>query len=157
MGQPCAGLSPEKLAPLNVASVWLSPFKMRQPRNKEKNKDKGSGCFFDTAVPGPVQHSPSRVARALPPEILAYHVLNRRSGRLPMFEKPGDYAAFERTLAEAVAQTRLRIAAYSLMPNHWHLLIWPRRDGELSEVLRWITVTHTQRWHAHHKTSRAGI
>ena len=72
---------------------------------------------------------------------LAYHVLNRRVGRLPLFEKPSDYSAFERILAESVASTRLRIAAYSLMPNHWHLLIWPRRDGELSEVLRWITVT----------------
>ena len=42
------------------------------------------------------------------------------------------------------------------MPNHWHLLLWPRRDGELSEVLRWITVTHTQRWHAHHQTAGTG-
>jgi REP element-mobilizing transposase RayT len=47
------------------------------------------------------------------------------------------------------------IAAYCLMPNHWHLLLWPRSDGELSEVMRWITVTHTQRWHAHHHSSAA--
>ncbi|NGZ95924.1 MAG: hypothetical protein CV089_07300 [Nitrospira sp. WS110] len=87
---------------------------------------------------------------------LAYHVLNRRVGRLPLFEKPADYAAFEKILAEAHAATRLRIMAYCLMPNHWHLLLWPRRDGELSEVLRWITVTHTQRWHAHHKTAGTG-
>ena len=76
---------------------------------------------------------------------LAYHVLNRRVGRLPLFENPADYAAFETILAEAQAQTKIRIAAYFLMPNHWHLLLWPRHDGELSEVLRWITVTHTQR------------
>jgi putative transposase len=87
---------------------------------------------------------------------LAYHVLNRRVGRLPLFEKPADYAAFEKILAEAHAATRLRITAYCLMPNHWHLLLWPRRDGELSEVLRWITVTHTQRWHAHHQTAGTG-
>ena len=85
---------------------------------------------------------------------LAYHVLNRRVGRLPLFDKPADYAAFEKVLAEAHAQTR--IAAYCLMPNHWHLLLWPRHDGELSEVLRWITVTHTQRWHAHHHTAGTG-
>jgi putative transposase len=42
------------------------------------------------------------------------------------------------------------------MSNHWHLLQWPRYDGELSEVLRWITVTHTQRWHAHHHTAGTG-
>ena len=26
------------------------------------------------------------------------------------------------------------------MPNHWHHLLWLREDGELSEVMRWITV-----------------
>ena len=87
---------------------------------------------------------------------LAYHVLNRRVGRLPLFETPADYAAFETILQQAVAQTRIRIAAYCLMPNHWHLLLWPRSDGELSEVLRWITVTHTQRWHSYRNTAGTG-
>lgn len=87
---------------------------------------------------------------------LAYHVLNRRVGRLPLFETPADYSSFEKILAEAYEQTRIRITAYCLMPNHWHLLVWPRHDGELSEVLRWMTVTHTQRWHAHHHTAGTG-
>ncbi len=76
---------------------------------------------------------------------LAYHVLNRRVGRLPLFEKPADYAAFEKILQEAYERSGIRIAAYCLMPNHWHLLLWPQGDGELSEVMRWVTVTHTQR------------
>lgn len=75
---------------------------------------------------------------------------------MPLFEKSADYATFEKIVAEAHAATRLRIKAYCLMPNHWHLLVWPRRDGELSEVLRWITVTDTQRWHAYHKTAGTG-
>ena len=87
---------------------------------------------------------------------LAYHVLNRRVGRLSLFEQPADYAAVEKILAEAHAQTRIRITAYCLMPNHWHLLLWPRHDGELSEVVRWITVTHTQRWHGSHHTAGTG-
>lgn len=87
---------------------------------------------------------------------LAHHVLNRRVGRLRLFEKPADYAAFEQILQEAYDRTQIRIAAYCLMPNHWHLLLWPRQDGELSEVVRWITVTHTQRWHAHRHTAGTG-
>ena len=87
---------------------------------------------------------------------LACHVLNHRVGRLPLFETRADYVVFEQILAEIHAQTRIRIAAYSLMPTHWHLLLWPRQDGELSEVLRWITVTHTQRWHVHHDTAGTG-
>jgi len=87
---------------------------------------------------------------------LAYHVLNRRVGLMPLFETPADYAAFETVLQQAVAQTRIRIAAYCLMPNHWHLILLPRHDGELSEVLRWITVTHTQRWHVNRNTAGTG-
>ena len=87
---------------------------------------------------------------------IAYHVLNRRVGRLELFENPSDYSAFEKILAEASHRTGIRIAAYCLMPNHWHLLLWPRTDGELSDVMRWITVTHTQRWHAHRHSAGTG-
>jgi len=59
-------------------------------------------------------------------------------------------------LAEAHANTGIRVVAYCLMPNHRHLLLWPKHDGELSNVVRWITVTHTQRWHAHHQTAGTG-
>ncbi|GIW55685.1 MAG: hypothetical protein KatS3mg082_2089 [Nitrospiraceae bacterium] len=48
------------------------------------------------------------------------------------------------------------MTAYCLMPNHWHLLLRPRRDGELSEVMRHITVPPTQRWHAYHHTTGTG-
>ena len=75
---------------------------------------------------------------------------------MELFEKPADYSAFEKVLAEAHKRSGIRIAAYCLMPNHWHLLLWPRSDGELSEVMRWITVTHTQRWHAHRHSSGTG-
>ena len=87
---------------------------------------------------------------------LAYHVLNRSVGRRALFAKPGDYAAFERVLAEAWERTATRICCYCLMPNHWHMVLWPRADGELSEFLRWLTVTHTQRVHAHRGTAGYG-
>jgi REP-associated tyrosine transposase len=48
---------------------------------------------------------------------IAHHVLNRRVGRLELFEKPSDYSAFEKILAEAHRQTGTRVAAYYLMPN----------------------------------------
>lgn len=84
---------------------------------------------------------------------MAYHVLNRRVARLPLFDTDGDYAAFERILEEAIRRTGIRLSAYCVMPNHWHLLLWPRGDDELSETPRWLTVTHTQRWHAAHRTA----
>jgi REP element-mobilizing transposase RayT len=77
-------------------------------------------------------------------------------GRTTLFHKPGDYAAFEAVLRQAKDWQPMRLLAYCLMPNHWHLLLWPHGDGELSEFLRWLTLTHTQRWHAHHHSAGSG-
>ena len=85
-----------------------------------------------------------------------YHVLNRANGRLTIFEKPADYEAFEKVLLEAVERTQTRLLAYCVMPNHWHLVVWPRSDGELSRFVGWLTLTHTQRWHAHRHSAGAG-
>jgi putative transposase len=78
-----------------------------------------------------------------------YHVLNRANARLRIFHKDGDYAAFERVLVDALERVPgMRLLNYCLMPNHWHLLVKPRADGELSDFCRYLTLTHTQRWHA---------
>src|SRR5438094_624939 len=66
---------------------------------------------------------------------LVYHMLNRANARLTIFEDDGDFAAFERILAEAVTRYAMRLLAYCLMPNHFHLLLWPRGDADLSHFL----------------------
>ena len=85
-----------------------------------------------------------------------YHVLNRGVGRSTIFEHADDYLAFERVLQEAQEWLPMRLLSYSLMPNHWHLVVRPHKDGDLSEWMRWVTVTHTQRWHGKHKTLGTG-
>jgi|SRR5208283_3374074 len=85
-----------------------------------------------------------------------YHVLNRANARLPLFQKDGDYEAFERVLVQARERYDVPILGYCLMPNHWHLLLWPRTDGDLSRFVGWLTLTHTQRWHAHYQTVGCG-
>ena len=87
---------------------------------------------------------------------ITYHVLNRANARLALFEADQDYELFETVLAEAHERVGMRTLGYCLMPNHWHLVLWPRADGELSEFMRWLTVTHTQRWHAAHGTAGSG-
>ena len=89
---------------------------------------------------------------------MACHVLNRAVGRLTLFEEAEDYEAFERVLEQARERESLRILAYCIMPNHWHLVLWPRqgRDDQVSEFMRWLTVTHTQRWHARFGTTGTG-
>ena len=85
-----------------------------------------------------------------------YHVLNRANARMKIFRDDADYEAFERVLLEAVERTETRLLAYCVMPNHWHLVVWPRRDGELSEFVGWLTLTHTQRWHAFRQSIGSG-
>jgi putative transposase len=85
-----------------------------------------------------------------------YHVLNRANARMTIFDDDEDYEAFEKVLGQAVARTEMRLLAYCLMPSHWHLLVWPLKDGALSEFAGWLTLTHTQRWHAHRKSAGSG-
>lgn len=75
---------------------------------------------------------------------------------MTIFDDEGDYAAFETILEQAAERVDMRVIAYCLMPNHWHLVLWPRRDGDLSKFMGWLTLTHTQRWHAHRHTTGAG-
>jgi putative transposase len=40
----------------------------------------------------------------------------------------------------------MRILAYCLMPNHWHLVLYPKKDKDLSEFMRWLTTTHARQY-----------
>ena len=106
------------------------------------------------AVPRLLDGMPRRLRAACGGYV--YHVLNRSVARATLFHKPGDYAAFLKVLRQAHAFVPVRLLAFCLMPNHWHLLLWPEADGQLSEHLRWLTVTHTQRWHAHYHSAGTG-
>ena len=60
---------------------------------------------------------------------VVYHVLNRGNGRQRLFHKPGDYDAFVELLTDVKAAVPgVRVLAYCLMPNHWHLVLWPRDE-----------------------------
>jgi putative transposase len=85
-----------------------------------------------------------------------FHVLNRANSKRRIFERDRDYLAFERVLAEVQERVPMRILAWCLMPNHWHLLLWPQRDGDLSNYMRLVTLTHTQRLHAYRITTGTG-
>ena len=86
----------------------------------------------------------------------AYHVLNRAVGRRRIFRKTRDFEALEEIIPQAKERVPMRVLAWCLLSNHWHFVLWPRGDGDLSEFMRWLTVTHTQRWHAAHRTAGTG-
>lgn len=71
---------------------------------------------------------------------------------MKIFHKDKDYQAFEQILSEAKKKHPMRLLSYCLMPNHWHLVLYPYQDDDLANFMRWVTLTHTQRWHAHYKS-----
>jgi putative transposase len=86
-----------------------------------------------------------RIARHAPGG-LVYHVLNRGIGRMTLFENDADYVAFLRVVLRVLERTPMRICGYCLMPNHWHLVVWPRKHGDLARFMQQLTITHVRRW-----------
>jgi len=87
---------------------------------------------------------------------LVYHVLNRTVAGLPLFRKPADYEAFERIMLAAHERHPLRILAWCLMRNHWHFVVWPAAEGDVTAYFRWLAHTHAMRWHVAHQTVGRG-
>ena len=85
-----------------------------------------------------------------------YHVINRSNARVKIFDTDSDYKQFESILQEAVHTFKMRLLAYCIMPNHWHLVLCPRNDGDLSKCMGWLTNTHTRRWHTTKNTIGQG-
>lgn len=90
------------------------------------------------------------------PGDVVYHVLNRGAAGRRLFDAPGDYLAFETVLGEAHERVRMRTVAYCIMPNHWHFVLWPRADGDLSRFMYWLTMTHAKRWHGFRESTGDG-
>ncbi|HUT10803.1 MAG TPA: transposase [Thermoguttaceae bacterium] len=77
---------------------------------------------------------------------MVFHVLNRGVGRMQIFRAEKDYHAFRRVVEETLRVASIRICAYGWMPNHWHFVLWPEHDGQLSRFMQRMTNMHTQRW-----------
>jgi len=77
---------------------------------------------------------------------VVYHVINRSNGRVPIFYTDKDYKHFESLLQEAKDLTDMRILSYCIMPNHWHLVLYPRTDTNLTEFMGWLTSTHVRQY-----------
>src|SRR5262245_14067851 len=82
-----------------------------------------------------------------------YHVINRGNARTEVFHKDGDYQAFLRLIGEACERLPMRVLAYCLMPNHFHLVLWPHKNGDLSRWMQWLMTAHVRRYHKHYHSS----
>jgi len=83
---------------------------------------------------------------------LIYHVLNRSAGKMKFLGRQKDFQAFEHLIVEAHALHPVRLFAYCLMGTHWHFVVLPKEDGDLTAFFRWLTHTHAMRWRVSHHT-----
>ena len=80
-------------------------------------------------------------------------MLNRGNGRADVFHNDDDYAAFVTLMQEAHEKVPMRLVGYCLMTNHFHLVLWPHGDGDLSQWMQWLMTAHVRRYHLHYKGS----
>jgi len=85
-----------------------------------------------------------------------FHVVNRTARRVPIFIRPTDYRAFLQVLEEGLARYPVRLLAYCVLSNHWHLVVGPKGTNDLSCLMRWVSATHAIRWHHRHGTIGQG-
>lgn len=85
-----------------------------------------------------------------------YHVINRANGRLRIFDTDADYQLFEQLLLDTKELVNMRILAYTIMSNHWHLVLQPHNDGDLGSFMHRLTNAHTRKVHARTDTNGSG-
>lgn len=61
-----------------------------------------------------------------------------------------------RVIKETWKIVPLPIFAMVLMPNHWHFVVRPTTDVQVSEFFSRLSVMHTMRSHSHYKASGTG-
>ena len=87
---------------------------------------------------------------------LCYHVLNRGNARSEVFHKDDDYRAFLSLMAQACDHAPMRILGFTLMPNHFHMVLWPAGNDDMSRWMHWLMTSHVARYHKHYKERGIG-
>lgn len=85
-----------------------------------------------------------------------YHVVSTGRQSRGIFRTDADYEEFEQVLKEAHLRFEPRLLAYCCLPNRWHLVVVPRKDGDLSKYMAWLVMTHSARWHAKPRREQTG-
>ena len=62
-------------------------------------------------------------------------MLNRGNGRRMIFHKDAGAAALVDLIAQTKQRVPMRVLGYCVMGNHWHAVLWPHADGDLSRFM----------------------
>ena len=90
------------------------------------------------------------------PDGVPQHIVNRGNLRATIFRKPEDYLGFIGGLADAGERTAVRLLAFCVMPNHWHLVLWPVYGCEVSAYMQVLMNAHIRDLQRRHATAGTG-
>ena len=93
-----------------------------------------------------------RIARVLTDNQI-YHIINRGNRRESVFHDNYDYEKFLRLLIESKEIYALKIYAYCLMPNHFHLVIYTKYANFLSQAMHWISSSYVRYYNKRYNLS----
>ena len=84
-------------------------------------------------------------------ENAVYHLVNRSNRGEPVFKDDADRTRFLETLGIACAKTGWKVFAYSLMPDHFHLVLQTPQSN-LVTGMKWFLGTYTIQFNRRHKS-----
>jgi putative transposase len=76
------------------------------------------------------------------PDCVPHHIVNRGNRKTRIFWNDTDYLAFVAAMTDAAERTVVRLVAFCLMPNHFHLVLWPYKGAEISTYMQLLMNSH---------------
>lgn len=74
-----------------------------------------------------------------------YYIVCRGLAQRTIFHSQECLTEFIDIVRESLERFEPRLLAYALVPNQWHMLVIPRKDGDLSKWVAWVTSVHAMR------------
>ena len=86
---------------------------------------------------------------------VCYHIINRGNAKSTVYHDETDFEVFLGLMRRANDRRPMRILAFCLMPNHFHLVVLPLLDGDLGAWMHWLLTAHVrQHQRRYHTTGR---
>jgi putative transposase len=72
--------------------------------------------------------------------------MNRGNERQTIFHNDNEYASFVQLIRRACKRQPIKVLAFCLMPNHFHLCVQTTSDGELGKCFQWLMTAHVSQF-----------
>jgi len=93
-----------------------------------------------------------RIARGLAGGEI-YHIINRGNRKMAIFHDEKDYKKFIELLFRGRDIADVKLYAFAIMPNHFHLIAKPKESNDISKYMQWVLTSYVRYYNKTYKTS----